>query len=252
MAERAIQLAVAAGGRAFYTAPIKALVNEKFFALCEAFGPEGVGMLTGDAAVNAEAPSSRAPPRSSPTSPSARSRPPRWRSPSWTSSTTTATPSGAGPGRSPAGAPQAQFLLMSGTLGDTEELRADLSRRTGRPTALVDDAERPVPLIFSWADTPLDETLAELLQTGQGPVYVVHHSGRRRRARGGAPAQPSRRGARRPRRAWRHARQLPVRAGVRPDAGAAGASRDRGAPRGHAAQVPPARGAARAARRGSG
>ena len=47
--------ALAAGGRTFYTAPIKALVSEKFFALCDVLGPERVGMLTGDASVNAEA-----------------------------------------------------------------------------------------------------------------------------------------------------------------------------------------------------
>src|SRR5258707_12680380 len=40
----------------FYTAPIKALVSEKFFALCDIFGPSDVGMLTGDASVNADAP----------------------------------------------------------------------------------------------------------------------------------------------------------------------------------------------------
>ena len=40
----------------FYTAPIKALVSEKFFDLCEVFGAEDVGMLTGDVAVNPDAP----------------------------------------------------------------------------------------------------------------------------------------------------------------------------------------------------
>src|SRR6476661_5539971 len=48
--------ALSAGQRTFYTAPIKALVSEKFFALCDAFGPASVGMLTGDASVNADAP----------------------------------------------------------------------------------------------------------------------------------------------------------------------------------------------------
>src|SRR5438552_2686034 len=46
----------ALGKRSFYTCPIKALVSEKFFALCEDFGPDDVGMLTGDAAVNRDAP----------------------------------------------------------------------------------------------------------------------------------------------------------------------------------------------------
>ncbi len=44
--------ALAAGKRTFYTAPIKALVSEKFFALCEVFGADQVGMMTGDASVN--------------------------------------------------------------------------------------------------------------------------------------------------------------------------------------------------------
>ena len=50
--------ALAAGQRSYYTAPIKALVSEKFFALCAIFGAANVGMLTGDAAVNAAAPMS--------------------------------------------------------------------------------------------------------------------------------------------------------------------------------------------------
>ena len=68
----------------------------------------------------------------------------------------------------------AQFLLMSATLGDVSFLVEDLKRRTGRDTAVVDDAERPVPLTFTWSMEPLDDTLEELVTTGQGPVYVVH------------------------------------------------------------------------------
>src|SRR6185503_13702249 len=49
-------MALADDRTTFYTAPIKALVSEKFFALCEMFGPANVGMLTGDASVNADAP----------------------------------------------------------------------------------------------------------------------------------------------------------------------------------------------------
>src|ERR671920_1289438 len=48
--------ALAEGRTTFYTAPIKALVSEKFFALCAIFGAHNVGMLTGDAAVNSGAP----------------------------------------------------------------------------------------------------------------------------------------------------------------------------------------------------
>ena len=48
--------AMCAGRRSFYTSPVKALVSEKFFALCQDFGPENVGMLTGDASINPAAP----------------------------------------------------------------------------------------------------------------------------------------------------------------------------------------------------
>jgi superfamily II RNA helicase len=68
----------------------------------------------------------------------------------------------------------AQFVLMSATLGDVTRFQADLIRRTGRPTAVVHSAERPVPLVFTFVLTPLHETLEELLSTHQAPVYVVH------------------------------------------------------------------------------
>jgi superfamily II RNA helicase len=70
--------------------------------------------------------------------------------------------------------PQAQFVLMSATLGDVTRFQADLTRRTGRETAVVMNAVRPVPLSYVWALTPLHETLEELLSTHQAPVYVVH------------------------------------------------------------------------------
>ena len=70
--------------------------------------------------------------------------------------------------------PKAQFLLMSATLGDVTSLREDLTRRTGRPTALVANAERPVPLHHYYATTPMHETIQELLDTQQAPIYVVH------------------------------------------------------------------------------
>ncbi len=68
----------------------------------------------------------------------------------------------------------AQFMLMSATLGDVSRFEEDLTRRTGRPTAVVRSAERPVPLLYSFVLTPLHETLEELLATHQAPVYVVH------------------------------------------------------------------------------
>ena len=70
--------------------------------------------------------------------------------------------------------PQAQFLLMSATLGDVTFFRDDLTRRTGRSTAVITSVERPVPLHFRYVLTPLHETIAELLQTHEAPVYVVH------------------------------------------------------------------------------
>jgi superfamily II RNA helicase len=167
--------ALARGERTYYTAPIKALVSEKFFALCDAFGADRVGMMTGDAGVNTEAPvicctaeilanialreGYRAdvgqvvmdefhfyadPERGW-----------AWQVPLIE-------------------LPQAQFLLMSATLGDVSRFTDDLTRRTGRPTAVVASAQRPVPLRYEYATTPLHETLQELLTARQAPVYVVH------------------------------------------------------------------------------
>ena len=159
----------------FYTAPIKALVSEKFFELCAVFGADQVGMLTGDAAVNADAPIICC---------------------TAEILANIALREGADadvglvvmdefhfyaePDRGWAwqlpllALPQAQFVLMSATLGDVSEIAEDLTRRNGRETAIVDDAERPVPLTFTWALTPLPETLEELVVTKQSPVYVVH------------------------------------------------------------------------------
>jgi superfamily II RNA helicase len=167
--------ALAAGARSYYTAPIKALVSEKFFALCAVFGADNVGMLTGDAAVNAGAAIIAC---------------------TAEVLANIALREGAhadiglvvmdefhfygDPDRGWAWQvpllelPRAQFLLMSATLGDVTFLREDLTRRTGRPTALVANAERPVPLYYSYATTPMHETIAELLDTRQSPVYVVH------------------------------------------------------------------------------
>src|SRR5690606_11874238 len=70
--------------------------------------------------------------------------------------------------------PQAQFVLMSATLGDVTDLASDLSRRTRRETAVVTGVERPVPLHFSYELTPIHETIDNLLHTDRAPVYVVH------------------------------------------------------------------------------
>lgn len=172
-------IALARGQRSFYTAPIKALVSEKFFALCDIFGAENVGMMTGDATVNGNAPIIAA---------TAEivanialrdgaeanidqvvmdefhyySEPDRgwaWQVPLLELS-------------------NAQFLLMSATLGDTTWLEEDLSRRTGRATDLVAGTTRPVPLDSSYVFSAVHETIEELLADKKAPIYVVHFSQR--------------------------------------------------------------------------
>jgi superfamily II RNA helicase len=172
-------LAAGTGGRAFYTAPIKALVSEKFFDLCRELGPERVGMLTGDASINRDAPvvcctaeilmnlALAEGERAGVTHVvmdefhfyADRDRGVAWQVPLLC-------------------LPNAQHLLMSATLGDTGWLRADLERRSGREVALVQSAERPVPLDFEYRETPLVETVADLVQSGQAPVYMVHFTQR--------------------------------------------------------------------------
>jgi superfamily II RNA helicase len=167
--------ALADGRRTFYTAPIKALVSEKFFALCGIFGAANVGMVTGDASVNAEAPIicctaeilANMALRQGAAADIGQvvmdefhfyAEPDRgwaWQVPLIE-------------------LPDVQFVLMSATLGDVTALSADLTRRTGRPTAVVTSVERPVPLYHYYVTTPVHETLEELLSTGQAPIYVVH------------------------------------------------------------------------------
>ncbi|MEO3755353.1 DUF3516 domain-containing protein [Streptomyces sp. B6B3] len=159
----------------FYTAPIKALVSEKFFDLCKLFGTENVGMLTGDASVNADAPVicctaevlASIALRDGAEADVGQvvmdefhfyAEPDRgwaWQIPLLE-------------------LPQAQFVLMSATLGDVARFEEDLTRRTGRPTAVVRSATRPVPLSYEYRTTSLTETLTELLETRQAPVYIVH------------------------------------------------------------------------------
>jgi len=167
--------ALAQGMQSVYTAPIKALVSEKFFAACDVFGAEQVGMLTGDSSVNAEAPIicctaevlANMALRGGPDTDVGLvvmdefhfyADPDRgwaWQVPLLE-------------------LPRAQFLLMSATLGDVTFFEQDLTQRTGRPTAVVRSAQRPIPLHFRYVTTPLHETLEELLATNSAPVYVVH------------------------------------------------------------------------------
>jgi len=183
--------ALATSRRSYYTAPIKALVSEKFFDLCRVFGADRVGMITGDSSVNPRAPIicctaeilANMVLRHGPDADADvvimdefhfYSEPGRgwaWQVPLLD-------------------LPDAQFLLMSATLGDVSRFEADLTRRTGRPTAVVANTSRPVPLHYSYRETPLHETLSEMLGTGdhgvrarsdhgvrarsQAPIYVVH------------------------------------------------------------------------------
>ncbi|MER7079525.1 Helicase conserved C-terminal domain-containing protein [Saccharopolyspora kobensis] len=167
--------ALAAGKRSFYTAPIKALVSEKFFSLVDVFGAENVGMMTGDSSVNADAPIicctaeilANIALRDGELADVDQvvmdefhfySEPDRgwaWQVPLLE-------------------LPRTQFVLMSATLGDVTFFQKDLTRRTGRETAVVAGAERPIPLTFRYAKTPLHETIEELLAGQQAPVYVVY------------------------------------------------------------------------------
>ncbi|MDN5758488.1 MAG: DEAD/DEAH box helicase, partial [Tomitella sp.] len=168
-------VALAQGRRTFYTAPIKALVSEKFFALCEVFGADNVGMMTGDAAVNSDAPIVCA------TAEIVANLALRGGTDSDIGQVVMdefhyyAEPDRGWAWQVPLiELPDTQFLLMSATLGDVTGLRDDLTRRTGRPTALVAGAERPVPLTFSYAMTPVHETIESLVHGDLCPAYVVH------------------------------------------------------------------------------
>lgn len=167
--------ALAQGRRSYYTAPIKALVSEKFFALVEVFGAGRVGMVTGDSTVNADAPIicctaeilANLALRHGPEAPVDQvvmdefhfyADPERgwaWQVPLLT-------------------LPRAQFVLMSATLGDVTALAADLTRRTGRDTARVTGVERPVPLHHAYELEPIHDSIDQLLHSDQAPIYIVH------------------------------------------------------------------------------
>jgi len=161
--------------RSVYTCPIKALVNEKWMALCREFGPENVGLSTGDATVNRDAPilcctaeilANMALREGSRADVSEvimdefhyyadRERGVAWQIPILTLS-------------------QARFLLMSATLGDTSFFESELSGLNRRPTVTVSSTDRPVPLEHAYSELPLATTLESLVAQGRAPVYVVH------------------------------------------------------------------------------
>ncbi|KHK97171.1 DEAD/DEAH box helicase [Microbacterium mangrovi] len=168
---------LARGGRTYYTAPIKALVSEKFFALVDIFGAENVGMVTGDSSVNADAPIvcctaeilANLALRQGADADVAQvvmdefhyyGDPDRgwaWQVPLLL-------------------LPRTQFVLMSATLGDVTAIADDLTRRTGRAVARITGVERPVPLHFEYVRTPIHETVEQLLHTARSPIYIVHFS----------------------------------------------------------------------------
>ncbi len=165
---------LARGRRSYYTSPIKALVSEKFFSLCRDFGPEQVGMITGDATVNASAPiicctaeilmneslrmGNAAPIQDAILDEfhyySDRERGVAWQIPLLTLSKT-------------------RFLLMSATLGDPERFERELTRLNGRETRVVRSTVRPVPLDFQYSENPLHETVAKLIRENRAPIYAV-------------------------------------------------------------------------------
>jgi superfamily II RNA helicase len=172
-------LAMAQGRRSFYTSPIKALVTEKFFALCRAFGPDSVGMLTGDASVNREAPIvcctaeilANMALREGQSADvhyvvmdefhyyADRERGVAWQVPLLTLR-------------------RARFLLMSATLGPTAFFEQALTRLTSAPTVAVCQNRRPVPLDFSYREKPLHETILDLVRVGMHPIYLVNFTQR--------------------------------------------------------------------------
>nr|WP_307785430.1 DUF3516 domain-containing protein [Microbacterium hibisci] len=169
--------AVARGGRTYYTAPIKALVSEKFFALVDIFGAANVGMVTGDSSVNPDAPIVCC------TAEILANLALRQGADAAVDQVVMdefhyyGDPERGGAWQVPLLLlPRAQFVLMSATLGDVTDIAEDLERRTGRAVSRITGVERPVPLHFSYARTPVHETVEELLQTGEAPVYIVHFS----------------------------------------------------------------------------
>ncbi len=171
--------ALCEGRRSFYTAPIKALVSEKFFSLCDELGPENVGMLTGDASINWAAPvlcctaevlANMALRQGTQTDApyvamdefhyfADRDRGWAWQVPLLALKKT-------------------RFLLMSATLGNTAIIEEKLAALTARRVAHVFSDERPVPLDFSYRETPIVDTIESLLSSGRGPIYLVHFTQR--------------------------------------------------------------------------
>ena len=170
-------MALCAGKRAFYTAPIKALVSEKFFGLVNMLGRENVGMITGDSQINPGAPiicctaeilANQA-----------------LREGEWTDVACVAMDEFhfySDPDRGWAWQvplltlPHTQFLLMSATLGDVTQIAEALEAKTGTTVDVIADAPRPVPLEYKYELMSLEGTVELALRNNEGPLYVVHFS----------------------------------------------------------------------------
>ena len=179
VAEAAHFDALVRGERSFYTSPIKALANEKFFALVRMFGADNVGLMTGDATVNRDAPIICA--TAEILSNMALAEGPRadvdlavidefhyyadrergvaWQIPLLA-------------------LPNTRFLLMSATFGDPEPFQKHLERLNGKRTAVVRSTDRPVPLDFTYSDVPLHERVHQLVGQGKHPIYLVNFTQR--------------------------------------------------------------------------
>jgi hypothetical protein len=165
------------GIRAYYTAPLKALVSEKFFSLINAFGAENVGMITGDSTVNADAPVICA------TAEILANQALREGGMLDAGMVVmdefhyVADPSRGWAWQVPLlEMPQTQFVLMSATLGDTTDIRRTMTETTGRDSSVVTSATRPVPLDYEYSTETLSDTLRGLVRNDKAPVYVVSYS----------------------------------------------------------------------------
>ena len=169
--------ALCTGRRSYYTAPIKALVSEKFFDLVEVFGRENVGMITGDTHINADAPIICCTAEILANQALREGRhadvgcvamdefhyygdPERgwaWQVPLLT-------------------LPDTQFLLMSATLGNVDAIADKLEDMTDTDVDIIADAPRPVPLTYEYTLDPLEKTVELAFGKGETPIYVVHFS----------------------------------------------------------------------------
>jgi len=170
-------IALAQGQRTYYTAPIKALVSEKFFQLVEIFGAENVGLVTGDSSVNGDAPIICCTAEILANQALRHGRALEVGMVVMDEFHYYADPDRGWAWQVPLlELPQSRFLLMSATLGDMSSIADDLQRRTGHPVSEVTHTERPIPLTFDYRRTPVHETVENLLEGQQAPIYIVHFS----------------------------------------------------------------------------